>query len=153
MSDATLGLNAWTGRNTATIAAATWDEIGLVQDDSLDLDKAMAEITSRLSGGWKEEVGTVKEVAISLTVLYKPDDPDYLAFQDSWLNNTQLILGLFDSDVTDTGTHRGFHAAMEVKKISKPRKLKEAVVVTVDLVIQLEETTNAAPRFENITVA
>lgn len=153
MSDATLGLNAWTGINTTTLAAPTWDEIGLVQEDSVDFDKAMAEITSRASDGWKNEVGTIKEVGISLMVLYKPEDPDYLALQDSWVNGTQLNIGLFDSDVTEPGTHRGFHAAMEVKKIGKPRKLKEAVVVTVDLVIQCEEVTNEVPRFENITTA
>ena len=124
-----------------------------VQEDSLDLDKAMTEITSRLSGGWKEETGTIKEVAITLMVLYKPTDPDYLAMQDSWLTGTQMLIGFFDSDVTEPGTHHGFHAAMEVKKIGKKRNLKDAVVVDVEVVIQLEEETNEKPRFEVITTA
>jgi hypothetical protein len=145
-----LGLELYTGRNTGTIVAPAWDEVGPIKDENLSLSKSLVDITTRLSKGWKLQRGALKEATIDIQLLYLQTDPDFVAFREAFFNDTQMLLGLFDGDIAEEGTYQGLHSAMNVTKFSKPRPLDKEVVVDVSLVLDLEAVTNEPPRWETI---
>lgn len=148
-----LGLDCYTGLNSGTIASPTWSEIGLVKDETVNLSKALADVTTRQANGWRLQRGTLKEASIDLQLLYDPSDDDFDEFRDAFFNNTQLLLGFFDGDIEEDGTYYGLHAAFNVTAFSQPRNLEDAVVVDITLVPDLEAVTNTAPAWVTITVS
>ena len=146
-----LGLEVFTGRNTATMAAAAWDEVGPIRDETLNMSKSLVDITTRLAKGWRLQRGALKEASVDMSMLYLPEDPDFIVFQQAFFaDNQQILLGLFDGDITQPGTYQGLHAAMNVTNFSQPRNLEDAVVVDISLVLDLEALTQEAPRWETI---
>ena len=139
-----LGLEVYTGINTGTIALPVWDKVGPIKDETLNMSKNLVDITTRLAEGWRLQRGALKEATIDMQLLYLPGDPDFLVFQSAFFaDKEQVILGLFDGDLTVPGTYSGLHAAMNVTSFSQPRNLEDAVVVDVTLVLDLEVTTNS----------
>lgn len=145
-----LGLELYTAFNTGTMAVPVWDEIGPIKDESLEISKTVVETTTRLANGWKTERGALKKGTIDIQLLYLPLDADFIVIKDAFFNDTKLILGLFDGDVSVEGTYEGLHSAMNVVKFSKPRKLDDVVVVDTSWTLDLEDTTNTAPLWETI---
>ena len=146
-----LGLELFTGRNISTMATPVWDKIGVIRDESLELSKALVDVTTRLAQGWRLQRGSLKEATINIQLLYDTSDADFIAIQQAFFNDTPLILGLFDGDITQAGTYQGLHAQMNVSQFSQPRNLEDAVVVDTQFVLDLETTTNEAPRWDTIT--
>jgi predicted secreted protein len=148
-----LGLEVTTALNTATIASPTWDVVGPIKDETLNMSKSLVDVTTRLANGWRLQRGALKEATIDLQLLYLPDDTDFQAFQEAFFDGTQLIIGLFDGDIEVDGTYNGLHSAVNVTGFSIPRNLEDAVVVDVTLVLDLEDTTNTAPSWAEITIS
>lgn len=145
-----LGLEMWTGRNTGTIASPTWDEIGPIRDETIELSKALVDITTRLANGWRLQRGTLKDARVTSQMLYLPGDTDFDAIQSAFFNDTQVLLGLLDGDPAVSGTYYGLHAAFNVVEFSQPRELEGAVIVDLAFVMDLEDTTLTAPAWVTI---
>ena len=72
--------------------AGAWTELSIVRDCGLDLQKGDADVTVRGNAGFKQYVGTLKDVPLEFEVVYDADDPGYQALQDSYIDD--LIIGL-----------------------------------------------------------
>ena len=115
-----IGLECKLYRGTAGATAAT--EVKKVGDVTITLDKGEADVTTRDSNGWKQLRGTLKELSAEFNIKHDPTDATYLAFQDSYLNGTQL--SLFFSD----GDGNGPEADCEVFSFGEDQPLDGAVV-------------------------
>lgn len=149
-----LGYELYTAINSGTIASPTWNSVPLIRDESLTLSRAAVDITTRLANGWRITRGGLREATVELQLLYVPNDTDMEVFRAAYFaEDSQVILGLFDGDVSVTGTYYGLHAAMQVTGFSQPRNLEDATVVDVSLAMDLEASTNTAPAWVTITTA
>ena len=101
-----LGLDAFTAVNTGSTETPVWAEVEKIRDETLNLTKALSDVTTRQANGWRQQVGTLKEGSVDLQVLFDNDytDADNLLFRNSFLNNTRLLLGFFDKDPDTAAT-------------------------------------------------
>ena len=82
----TLGMNAklyWAAAADPLPALAAMTEADTVRDVNVPLDSAMADITTRASGGFRSQTGTLKELKIEFEALVDPDDAFYVAVRDA----------------------------------------------------------------------
>ncbi|WP_149496193.1 hypothetical protein [Roseiconus lacunae] len=127
--------------------------VGVIKDESIGLSKSLADVTDRRSDGWRLQKPTLKEGTVTITMTYDPDDADYQEFQEAFFNDTQVVLFLADGDATETGTWYGLLAAFEISNFGKERQMEDGVVIDVELVLNLETSSNLAPRWHSVTVA
>ena len=78
---------------------------------------------------------------------YEPDDPDFQAFKNAYINDTDILVDILDGDVTLSGTYRGVSASWSVTNFTETRDLEDAIVVDVTLTPKLEAVTNTPPNF------
>lgn len=126
--------------------------IGIIKDESVDIEKAVADITDRRAKGWRLKKGTLKEGSITMTITNDPADADYLLLEAAFFNDTQVILFFADGDATEPGTYKGLLAACNVLSFSGKRNLEDAVVNDLKLSLDLEDTTDEAPRMHSVVV-
>src|SRR5574343_187493 len=90
--------------------------VGGVRDVKFSGEKAMADVTSRDSGGWIQRLTGMKDANLEVTVIFDPDDTTQQALVGAWLNNTTIPLAVLDGAVADAGT-MGLWADFEVMKV------------------------------------
>lgn len=127
-----LGLDCKAYRNTGTHASPTWDEMILVQDVNIELDKDTTD-TSIRGSSWELLVGTLKKASLEIVMLYDTADLDFTAILTAFLANTQIEFAFMDGPIATVGS-QGLWAICDVVKMSAPQKLKEANVVTFSVV-------------------
>lgn len=148
-----LGLELGSFLNTGTIASPTWAEIGPIRDETLNLSRSLADVTTRQAKGFRLQRGTLMEGTIDATMIYKPGNTQFDAIQTAFFASTQIILGLFDGDVTVAGTYYGLHSAANVTDFSMNRELEEAATISVQFTLDLETTTETAPAWVTVVTA
>lgn len=148
-----LGTELWTGLNSGTIAVPVWAEIGPITEESLNLSRNLIDVTTRDSNGFRLQRGGLMEGTIDATMQYRPGNAQFDAIQTAFFAGTKIILGLFDGDVTTTGTWYGLHSAAYVTDFSMERGLEEAALIPVQFTLALEDNTDTAPAWVPITTA
>lgn len=137
-----------------TIASPVFtNPVGVIKDETVNIEKALADITDRRANGWRLQRGTLKEGTIDLTLNYDPEDADFALFQAAFFNETQMVLFFADGDATQDGTYNGLLAACNVNNFSQPRPLEDAVVVEVSLTLDLEASTDSPPEWHTVVVS
>lgn len=150
---AVLGLNAKT-YFAGTIAApvlTSATEVGPIREETLNLEKSLADVTDRRAAGWRLQVGTLKEGSVDLQMIYEPGDADFDIFQDAFFTGDQVVLAFMDGDCEVVGSHYGLLGAFQVTSFSQPRQLEEAIIVDVSCVPVLEDTTDTPPKWHTET--
>ena len=149
---AILGLDAKT-YFAGTIASPVFtDEVGPIKEETVNLEKSLADITDRRANGWRLQAGTLKEGTVDIQMIYDPADADFNQFEDAFFSNDQLVLAFMDGDCTVAGTYYGLLGAFEVTSFSQPRPLEDAIVVDITLTPVLESSTNSPPEWHEVTV-
>lgn len=143
-----LGLNAITALNTGTTAAPVWVIIDNIKDETLNLETALADITTRRAGGWRQEVGTLSRGSVDTQMLYDLDDTNFVAFRNAFFGKTRLLLGFFDGPPATAGTE-GLIGGFGVTNFTENRQLEEAVMVDVTLTVR-EDDTGSGPSWITI---
>lgn len=149
---AILGLNAKTYFAGAIGTPVFTNEVGPIREETINLEKSLADITDRRANGWRLQAGTLKEGTVDLQMIYDPADADFTSFQDAFFNGSQLILAFMDGDATVAGTYYGLLAAFQVTSFSLPRQLEEAIIVDITCTPVLEELTDEPPQWYSTTV-
>ena len=150
---AILGLDAKT-YFCGSVASPVWtNEVGPIREETVNLEKSLADITDRRANGWRLQVGTLKEGTVDLQMVYDPDDADYKQFSDAFFDNSQLVLAFMDGDCTQAGTYNGLISAFDVTSLSQPRQLEEAILVDVTVTPVLENGTDEPPRWQPVIVS
>jgi len=125
-----LGLEAVLYRSTGTYESPVWNEIPNVKDNKLNVTKGEADVSRRGSGGWKASVGSLKELSVEFSMVYRSGDADFDAIQDSFFNGTVLDLAAMDGDIETTGS-LGIRFQGEVMSFSRNEQLTESIMYDV----------------------
>lgn len=149
---AILGLDAKT-YFAGTIASPVFtDEVGPIREETINLEKSLADITDRRADGWRLQAGTLKEGTVDLQMIYDPADADFAQFETAFFGNGQLVLAFMDGDCTVAGTYNGLLAAFQVTSFSQPRPLEDAIIVDITLTPVLEDGTDSPPQWYTTTI-
>lgn len=127
-----LGMEGVLYRNTGTFGAPVWNDVPNVKDLSLTLDKADADVTTRGNAGWRAMRSTLKEASVEFQMVHDPDDVDYQALRDAWVDSTVIEFAVLDSAITVSGAS-GVRASMDVKTFSRSENLEEAMMTSVTI--------------------
>ena len=106
--------------------ATATNELTIVREVTLNLEKGEADITTRGNAGWRATAGTLKDAGLDLELLYDPDDAGFTAIKDAYFNNTAIALAILDG----AGGH-GLDADFTITNFSRNEPLEEGVTVSV----------------------
>jgi len=118
-----LGLD---GKLYYKVTGGSYVELTNVKDLTLNMEKALADVTTRAANGWKQYRGALKDASLEWEMVWDTADTGFIAIKDAYLNNTQLWLKALDS----SGGH-GFEMLCEITGFSKKEPLEEAQTVSV----------------------
>lgn len=104
----------------------TYTEIDIVQDVTLTNERGEADITSRASGGYRETIGTVKDLTLEFSMHYDPTDAGFTAFKNAYDNNTILAI-----QVLDGPSGEGYQADFRVTRFNINQPIENAQTVDV----------------------
>lgn len=125
-----LGLDGKLYRNTGTYAVPVWNEVKNVKDLTLNMEKGEADVSTRGNNGWRALLATLKDGSIEFEMVWDTEDDDFVAFRDSWFNNTAVELAVMDGDITVAGA-QGLRALMMVFNFTRTEALEEAMMAGV----------------------
>lgn len=125
-----LGLNAVTAINSGTTAVPVWEILTNIRDETLNMDTALADVTTRAANGWRLQVGTLSQGSVDTQMLYDTEDTDFQTIQAAFLARSRILLGFFDADPATTGT-QGLVGGFGVTNFTINRQLEEAMMVDV----------------------
>lgn len=121
-----LGLNGKFTRGTAGGTPST--EVLNCKDLSANLSVSLADITTRGSGGWREQAAALKELELEWKMLVDPDDADYVAVSAAFHAGTPLALGV------TPGTSGGLVGDFVISEFGEEQPLEDAIAITVKAV-------------------
>lgn len=134
MAKFTLGIKGKLYRNAAILTSTTWsatgwDEIKRVKDVSVEIDKSEADATTRENDGWEQTVGVLKRSEFPFDLVYDPDDLDYQAVRDAFLDDTEIALAVLD--VTAGTASEGLVSNFSVLKFGRAEMHDDVMRVPV----------------------
>lgn len=118
-------------RNTGTYGSPTWNEIPNVRDVTVPLEKVKADVSSRASK-YRMSRGTMRDLNITLSMIWDPADADMDALLQAWLNDSSLDMVFLDGSSATTGS-QGPRAHWEVFKFERAEQLEEGMMVNVEI--------------------
>ena len=121
-------------RNAGTVAAESLVLMPRVSDVELDLDKLMADRSTRESK-WDKEKGARFQTKLTFTYRYKNGDATYLALLDSYRKRKPIGFAVADMEITEANVFGVKHIYMEVKKLPLPQQLRSGVDIPVECVL------------------
>lgn len=138
-----LGLNAVTAANSGTTATPVWTILTNIKDETMNLDTALSDVTTRAARGWRLQVGTLSEGTIDTQILYDTEDADFVLIRDAFLNKTRILMGFFDADPDAAATTiQGLTGGFSVTNFSINRQLEEAMMVDVTFTAREDDAGN-----------
>lgn len=124
-----------TGADPEDASGASWTEIDNVRDLTQNVETGEADVTTRSvarNGGWRQTLSTLKEGSIEFEMVWDPDDADYLAFKDAWINGEEIACAAMSGDIEDDGED-GLVSNFSVTNFSRGEPLEDAIKVNVTL--------------------
>lgn len=139
-----------------TSASSSYSLLKTVQDVTLNLGAATADVTSRNSNGWRQMVSTLKEGSVDFTVLWEPDDVLFEQLLNVYLEQCPAAFAILDGPIegfaadcssgvtgsendpyttrcNECGIVTGLHADFVVTSFSRNETLEEGVTADVTL--------------------
>lgn len=109
------------------------EELTNVTDVTLGLSKGEADVTTRSSGGWRLNKGTLKESEISFDMIYDDSgtDPSFEAIFNAWFNNSSIALAFLSRAKDDPLGATGLWGDFDVISFEKTEPLEDAQKVSV----------------------
>jgi len=132
---------------TGTYGTPDWDEMTLLKDVTLNLDKDEVDLSVRASGGFKEFADGLIDGNVELSMLYDTSDAAFNDLQEAFLNKTEIEVAIMDGDITTTGS-QGLRVTCMVKSFSRSETLGEALMASFTL--RPRKNTNAAPAWYTV---
>jgi len=127
-----MGTNWKLGRE-CTLSIGT-NELKLAKEVTVELGGSEADVTTRDSQGVKRTVMALKELTISGTAVYSPDDPAVQALITAYTGGTPL-------DVTISDPTLSYTDKWAVVSLSQGQPLEDAATLDFTLKPTLEATT------------
>jgi len=127
-----LSENAKLYRNTGTYGSPVWNEIALVKDLTLNMDKGDVDITTRASFGFIERVDGLIDATVDFSMLWDTADDDFTALRTAFFAKTAIECLVLDGGSAVVGA-QGLRASMMIKTFTRNETLGEALMVDVQL--------------------
>lgn len=127
-------------------------ELSNCKNVTLNLEKSLADISTRATGGWKAEVAVLKTGSIDLTMLWDAADKGFSNLQHAFMNDKYIFLGVMDGNAnTTTSGYRiqGLYSPFTVSNFTRNEALEDALTATVTL--KPTNVTNYAPAWVDRT--
>lgn len=118
--------------NSGTYATPTWDEVDLVKDVQLNMEKGEADVTVRKSGGWTETADGLISATIDFGMLYDTSDAQFNSIRSAFTGKTSIEVLVLDG-AQDTTGNQGLRATCMVQSFNRSETLGEALMVEVSL--------------------
>lgn len=123
---AILGADCKLYRNTGTVNSPTWDEVTIVRDLTLNLEKGEADATTRGAGGWEQILAGLKKASVDFEIVWDKASADFTAFKDAFFNGTTVECAVLDGVANTNGTS-GLRSDMAVIAFNRNEQLQQAV--------------------------
>lgn len=143
-----LGLNAVTALNSGTTAVPVYEIIENIRDENINLDTALADVTTRASNGFRMQIATLSEGSIEAQMVYNTADDDFEDVREAFFTRTRLLMGFFDGNPVTAGT-QGLVGGFGVTNFSIARELENAMLVDVTFTAR-ENDVGAGPAWVTI---
>jgi len=131
-----LGLEAVLYRNTGSYGSPVLLRVDNVKDVTLNLERNVADVTTRGNEGWRANVGVLKDGTVDFTMVWNTDDVNFQAIRDAFLARSiaagTIEFFVMSADV-DEADAEGLRASFMVTKFTKNEKLEEAQMVDVTI--------------------
>lgn len=127
-----LGKDCKLYRNSGSYASPSWEEVDIARDVTLNLESGEADVTTRGSAGWRENVPVLRDASVDMQMVWDPGSDHFEAFRDAFLNGTGIECLVLDGDVATSGS-QGLRATMMVSSFSRSEALEEASLVDVSI--------------------
>lgn len=148
-----LGLNAVTARNTGSTTTPVWSILTNTKDETLNMETALSDVTTRAANGWRLQVPTLSDASIDTQMLYLAADAGFNAYRDAFLNRTRILMGFFDDDPgASSTTINGLIGGFSITNFSINRQLEEAMMVDVTFTAR-EDDNGEGPQWLTIVNA
>ena len=145
-----LGLNAVTSRNTGSSATPVWVNVTNTKDETLNMETALSDVTTRAAEGWRLQVPTLSEATVDTQMLYLADDANFNFFRDAYLNKSRVLMGFFDDDPAAADTViNGLTGGFGITNFTINRELEEAMMVDVTFTVR-EDDNGDGPKWTTI---
>ena len=122
------------GMNASLIVEGT--VFGNVKDVTLNLSRSTADVTTRENGGWRANVGTLREATVSFqaVVSYGANVSDYNLFLEQYLGDaTTKFIGVAVLDRSKKDGGQGPVADWSVTSCNRSEALEDAVTYDIEL--------------------
>jgi hypothetical protein len=100
-------------------------------DVSFSMDKT--DISSRGTGGWKNQATTLKDATVSFQMVWKPADAGFTAMFTAWNTNAEIAFFALDGIKTAASGSQGPAGNWMVSSFKRNEGLTEAVTVDIEL--------------------
>ncbi len=111
--------------------AASWAELTNVRDNTLNMEKAEADVTTRGNDGWRAIIGALKEGALEFQMVWDTVEAGFEAIHDAFFNDTKIGLACMDADGIDDGT--GLIGDFVVLNFSREEPLEGPMLANVSV--------------------
>ncbi len=151
-----LGLNAVTAVNTSGDSSApVWVIVTEMKDETLNMETALSDVTTRAANGWRLQVGTLSEASVDAQMLYKasadpPGSGTDVLIRDAFLSKSRVLMGFFDDDPASAAADNvvsGLIGGFSVTNYSIGRQLEEAMMIDTTFTVR-EDDTGAGPTWD-----
>ncbi len=139
-----LGLDAVIYVNTGTFGSPTWTAIDITKDVTLPQSHGRADVTSRGSGGFVEELAALKTLNVNFNINKVIADAQFETIRDAYKNRTTVDMAVADGAIATSGTE---YMRFEGKVFEWNENQQLAEGITIDAVIGPTPNANAAPTF------
>lgn len=120
-------------------------ELDDVQEPSITLERGEAELTRRGSA-WALTLVALKRATIEITMVEDPEDANFEALRDAWVNGTSVALAVLDEDMDDSDV-TGLWADFVVTSMAPGQPLEEVQTVAFTVKPTHTGATHLDPEF------
>ena len=112
----------------------TWVEVPNVNNLTLNLSHATADVTTRAHAGWRTQVATLKEATIEFDMLDVAGDPSVAQIRQAFFARSQLHVLCLNGPRTEVGSW-GLKTLVEVTRFNRAEQMGQAIVISVTFVV------------------
>lgn len=131
-----LGKDAKLYFNTGTTATPVWTEVGNVRGLTLGGEKALADVTTRDSNGFRQQCATLKDMTLDFVMNYRNADTNLALVRGSFYGDTTIEMLVLTGDIASADPiEDGLQATWGVNTFTENQELEEAINYSVSCVI------------------
>jgi hypothetical protein len=119
--------------DTSLTATPDWTELTNCRDVTRNLEKALADASTRLSD-YRQQVGTLKELSLDFQIVYDPDDELFQLLADHFDSDENLMLLDLDGSIDVVGT-KGLQFDSQITAFKTSEALEDVGLVDVTAVV------------------